>query len=61
VCFHLKAIESYNSVLRRKPMDALSMAITSNNQIAIKGAKDLFDSLKKSNKLLENKGLGQKL
>ncbi|CAK9259565.1 unnamed protein product [Sphagnum jensenii] len=56
-----EAIESYNRVLKRKPVDALSVAIASNNLIAIRGGKDLFDSLKKSDKLLENKGLGQKL
>jgi hypothetical protein len=45
-------------------MDALLMAIASNNMIAIKGGGgggDLFNSLKKSNKLLEKKSLGQKL
>jgi len=57
----LEAIENYNRVLKRKPMDVLSRAITSNNLIAIGGGGDLFGSLKKSNKLLENKCLGQKL
>jgi len=63
LCFHLEVVESYNRVLERKPMDALSMVIASNNLIAIKGGQggNLFDSLKKSYKLLDNKGLGQKL
>jgi len=37
LCFHLEVVESYNRVLKRKPMDALSMVIASNNLIAIKG------------------------
>jgi hypothetical protein len=52
-----EAVESYNRVLKRKPV----VAIASNNLISIKGGKDLWDSLKKFDKLLENKGLGQKL
>jgi len=42
-------------------MVVLLVVIASNNLIAIRGRKDLFYSLKKSDKLLENKGLGQKL
>jgi len=61
VCFHPKVVESYNRMLKRKPMVVLLVVIASNNLITIRGRKDLFYSLKKSNKLLENKGLGQKL
>lgn len=56
-----EAVESYNTLLKRKPADQPSIAVASNNLIAIRGARDLFDSLKKTDKLLEKRGTGQKL
>jgi hypothetical protein len=53
-----EAIVSYNRMLKRKHVDALLITITSNNLIVIKGGKNLFDSSKKFDKLLQNKGLG---
>jgi hypothetical protein len=34
-----EAIESYNRVLKRKPVDVLLVAIASNNLIAIRGQR----------------------
>jgi hypothetical protein len=53
-----KAIESYNRMLKRKHVDALLVAIASNNLITIKGGNNLSNSMKKSDNFLENKGLG---
>ncbi|KAG0556540.1 hypothetical protein KC19_11G061100 [Ceratodon purpureus] len=56
-----EALESYNGILKKKPADAPSLAVATNNFIALKGARDLFDALKKTDKLLEKKDAGQKL
>lgn len=56
-----EAIGSYNAILKRKPADAPSLAVATNNLIALKGSRDLFDSLKKTEKLLEKKDASQKL
>jgi signal recognition particle subunit SRP72 len=56
-----EALESYNAILKKKPADAPSLAVATNNLIAVKGARDLFDALKKTEKLLEKKDAGQKL
>lgn len=56
-----EALESYNTILKKKPADPPSVAVATNNLIALKGARDLFDALKKTEKLLEKKDAGQKL
>jgi signal recognition particle subunit SRP72 len=58
---HDEALDSYNAVLKKKPADASSLAVAAINSIALKGARDLFDGLKKTEKLLEKKDAGQKL
>uniref|UniRef100_A0A0C9QVQ8 Signal recognition particle subunit SRP72 n=1 Tax=Wollemia nobilis TaxID=56998 RepID=A0A0C9QVQ8_9CONI len=52
---------TYNNILKQKLADASSIAVATNNLIALKGAKDVFDSLKKFDKLIEKSGGGQGL
>lgn len=52
---NMEALESYNKLLKQKLADAPSMAVASNNLIALKGNKDMFDSIKKFEKLFEKK------
>jgi hypothetical protein len=40
-------MEGYNAVLKRRPSDAPSAAVASNNLIMLRGKKDMFDSLKR--------------
>jgi signal recognition particle subunit SRP72 len=42
-----EAMEGYNAVLKRRPSDAPSAAVASNNLITLRGKKDMFDSLKR--------------
>lgn len=56
-----EATESYNAILKRKPADAPSLSVATNNLVALKGVRDLFDGLKKTEKFLEKKGAGQKI
>ena len=51
-----KGIELLTNVLRAKPADAASMAIGTNNLIAARGARELFDSLKRFEKVVEKAG-----
>ncbi|KAG6541191.1 hypothetical protein Mapa_017425 [Marchantia paleacea] len=56
-----EALESYNAFLKKKPQDESSIAVASNNLIALRGARDLFDALKKFDKLFEKRSGGQKM
>lgn len=48
-------------MLKKKPVDAPSLAVASNNLIALRGSKDLFDSLKKFDKIIVKKPGAQQL
>ncbi|KAL3684120.1 hypothetical protein R1sor_002142 [Riccia sorocarpa] len=56
-----EALESYNTFLKKKPQDESSIAVASNNLIALRGARDLFDALKKYDKMFDKKAGGHKL
>ncbi|CAM6103196.1 unnamed protein product [Calypogeia fissa] len=56
-----EALEGYNTLIKKKPADESSMAVASNNLIALRGARDLFDALKKFDKLFEKKTGGQRV
>lgn len=51
----MEALESYSLQLKQKFTDASSMAVACNNLTVLKGNKDLFDSIKKFEKLFEKK------
>ena len=55
------AMTAYNNILKQKLADAPSIAVATNNLIALKGAKDVFDGLKKFDKLIDKSGAGQGL
>ena len=55
------AMTAYNNILNQKLADAPSIAVATNNLIALKGAKDVFDGLKKFDKLIDKSGTGQGL
>ena len=55
------AMTAYNNILNQKLVDAPSIAVATNNLIALKGAKDVFDGLKKFDKLIDKSGAGQGL
>eukprot|EP00249_Psilotum_nudum_P010597 c22638_g1_i1 orf=54-2165(+) len=57
----VEAMESYNNLLKLKLADAPSTAVASNNLVALRNAKDMFDSLKKIDKLIEKKDSDQGL
>lgn len=50
------AMTAYNNILKQKLADAPSIAVATNNLIALKGAKDVFDGLKKFDKLIDKSG-----
>ncbi|KAL4193620.1 hypothetical protein AMTRI_Chr06g177680 [Amborella trichopoda] len=52
-----EALEAYTDILNRNLSDASSLAIATNNLIALKGAKDVSDGLKKLDRFIE-KGAG---
>jgi signal recognition particle subunit SRP72 len=56
-----EALEGYNKLIKAKPADESSMAVASSNLIALRGARDLFDALKKFDKLFEKKTAGQRV
>eukprot|EP00897_Mesotaenium_endlicherianum_P002184 jgi/Mesen1/1994/ME000147S01088 len=47
-----EAVQSYSALLKRRLADAPSMAVACNNLVALRGSKDLFDSLKRMDKLV---------
>ncbi|KAH9299775.1 hypothetical protein KI387_031457, partial [Taxus chinensis] len=55
------AMATYNNILKQKLPDASSIAVATNNLIALKGTKDVSDGLKKLEKLIEKGGGGQGL
>ncbi|CAI9778574.1 unnamed protein product [Fraxinus pennsylvanica] len=52
-----EAFESYTNVIKRNLADESSLAVATNNRIALKGPKDVADRLRKLDKLIE-KGEG---
>jgi signal recognition particle subunit SRP72 len=48
-----EAIEAYTDIINRDLADELSLAVTVNNLIALKGPKDVSDSLRKLERLKE--------
>ncbi|KAL2635678.1 hypothetical protein R1flu_007157 [Riccia fluitans] len=56
-----EALDSYNAFLKKKVQDDSSIAVASNNLIALRGARDLFDALKKFDKIFEKKAGGHRL
>ena len=53
-----QAVETYLRLLKLKPTDAVSAAVAANNLVAARGAHELFDSLKRLDKMLERGGAG---
>ena len=53
-----EASEAYAHLLKLKPADAVSAAVAANNLVAARGAHELFDSLKRLDKMLERGGAG---
>lgn len=51
------AIESYTGIINRNLADESSLAVAINNLVALKGPKDVNDSLRKIDRLIE-KGNG---
>ncbi|KAJ0971066.1 hypothetical protein J5N97_019025 [Dioscorea zingiberensis] len=51
-----EAIESYDSIIIRNLADASSLAVATNNIVALKGTKDVADSLRKLDRLIEKAG-----
>lgn len=52
-----EAIEAYMSIINRNLSDASSLAVATNNLISLRGAKDVSDSLRRLDRLIE-KGTG---
>ncbi|KAI5673540.1 hypothetical protein M9H77_13904 [Catharanthus roseus] len=48
-----EAMESYTDIIKKNMDDELSLAVAVNNLIALKGAKDVSDGLRKLDRLLE--------
>lgn len=46
-------MESYTDIIKKNMDDELSLAVAVNNLIALKGAKDVSDGLRKLDRLLE--------
>ena len=53
-----EAVETYSHLLKLKPTDAVSAAVAANNLVAARGAHELFDGLKRLDKMLERGGAG---
>ena len=51
-----EAIESYTGMINRNLADASSLAVATNNLIALRGTKDTSDSLRKLDRLMEKTG-----
>lgn len=54
-----EAIESYTDILNRNLADASSLAVATNNLIALKGTKDVSDGLRKLDRMIEKGGGAQ--
>ncbi|XXG62337.1 hypothetical protein AAC387_Pa05g0712 [Persea americana] len=54
-----EAIEAYTDILNRNLADASSLAVATNNLIALKGTKDVSDGLRKLDRLIEKGGGAQ--
>eukprot|EP00850_Spirogloea_muscicola_P023788 SM000388S14668 [mRNA] locus=s388:42467:48655:- [translate_table: standard] len=54
-----EAANGYSAVLKRHPADAPSVAIATSNLVALRGSKDLFDGLKRVDKLVERRPEGE--
>ncbi len=55
-----EAVEAYTRILKLKPTDAVSAAVAANNLVAERGAHELFDGLKRLDKMLERGGAGSR-
>ena len=53
-----EAAETYAHLLKLKPSDVVSAAVAANNLVAARGAHELFDGLKRLDKMLERGGAG---
>ena len=53
-----EAVDTYSHLLKLKPTDAVSAAVAANNLVAARGAHELFDGLKRLDKMLERGGAG---
>ena len=51
-----EAVQSYTGIIKRNLADEATLAVATNNLIALKGPKDISDSLKKLDKLVEKTG-----
>ncbi|KAL8090280.1 hypothetical protein AgCh_039665 [Apium graveolens] len=51
-----EAVQSYTGLIKRNLADEATLAVATNNLIALKGPKDISDSLKKLDKLIEKSG-----
>ena len=48
-----EAIEAYTDIIKRNLADESSLAVASNNLVSLKGPKDVSDSLRKLDRLIE--------
>ncbi|KAI8022780.1 Signal recognition particle subunit SRP72 [Camellia lanceoleosa] len=55
-----EAIEAYTDIIKRNLADESSLAVASNNLVSLKGPKDVSDSLRKLDRLIE-KGSGPQI
>ncbi|GMP84159.1 hypothetical protein CsSME_00037787 [Camellia sinensis var. sinensis] len=55
-----EAIEAYTNIIKRNLADESSLAMASNNLVSFKGLKDVSDSLRKLDRLIE-KGSGPQI
>jgi signal recognition particle subunit SRP72 len=53
-----EAMDAYTRLLKLKPTDTLSAAVAANNLVAERGSHELFDGLKRLDKMLERGGAG---
>lgn len=56
-----ETIEAYASTINRNLADASSLAVATNNLVALKGTKDVSDSLRKLDRLIEKANGSQQL
>ncbi|KAJ7549177.1 hypothetical protein O6H91_07G043800 [Diphasiastrum complanatum] len=56
-----ESMEGYSKLLKRNPADAPSVAVALSNLAAARGSKEVSDSLKRFDKVLELKGGGRRL
>ncbi|EHA8590602.1 putative signal recognition particle subunit SRP72 [Cocos nucifera] len=54
-----EAVETYVGIINRNLADASSLAVATNNLIALRGGKDVSDSLRKLDRLIEKVGGAQ--